>query len=262
MFQKNSALQKQASVGTLIYREKEEEKLFTPFSSSRYFSQPQDFPGCISFPRTRHWQLDTRLLRDCFKEWRCRGLSVSNLIFVSPSAHEIAAAPGSNFWTILILKDSVKKGSAVIFCFYWVFREKPHCCSLKKEFLVVSKICESLYDLSTVPSPELTGLSPGKGHHKSYTFLSAFVQAGWNSVLSWITQLIPCFVAGGCSLGAGHQEVKWHSEHYHSYICPAFGCEILFRLLPGFTLTSSWNFLFCHSSPSSSWYCKETDKNS
>lgn len=123
MFQKNSALQKQAAMGTLVCKEKEEEKLFSPFYSSRYFSQPQDFPGCISFPRTRHWHVDIRLLRDCFKEWRCRGLSVSNLIFVSPSesAHETSAAPGSTFWTIPILKNPEgfceERGSAVTFYF-------------------------------------------------------------------------------------------------------------------------------------------------
>lgn len=45
---------KTSSHGTLVYTEKEEEKLLSPFYSSRYFSPPQDFPGCISFPRTRH----------------------------------------------------------------------------------------------------------------------------------------------------------------------------------------------------------------
>lgn len=132
MFQKNSALQKQAAMGTLVYKGKEEEKLFSPFYHSSYFSQPQDFPQAASHVPEQGTDirtvkgldiLDIRLLRDCFKEWRCRGLSVSNLTFVSPSesAHETSAAPGSTFWTIPMLKNPKgfceERGSAVTFYF-------------------------------------------------------------------------------------------------------------------------------------------------
>lgn len=85
-----------------INMSEEEEKLFlSPFYSSRYFSQPKDFLIHVSFPKTGHWQLDIRLLGDCFEEWRPRGRSVSSLFFFlspSESAHEtFSAAPASNF---------------------------------------------------------------------------------------------------------------------------------------------------------------------